>query len=631
MFDAVRNNKKIVQVFLALITLPFAFWGVESYIRNAASTTEVASVGKAKITQQEFQASFREYQDRIRQQMGGRMPQAALESPAMRRAALDSMVNQRLLSQLASEGRITVTDADLARFIASIPALQEGGKFSPERYAALVAGQGLTTEAFEYRLRADLSTQQLVRAVGDGAIAGRATADRWIDAQLERRDVAELRLAPDSYLSKVSIADDAVARAYEERRERYQLPEQVRVEYLLLTQEAVTAQARPTDDEIKARYESQRSAYSEPGMRRASHILIRLDKSANDADSKAAQAKADDVLAQVRKTPAEFARIAREHSQDPGSATKGGDLDWFGRGMMVKPFEDAAFGLKENEISGIVRSDFGLHIIRVTGVREEKLKPLAEVRGAIAAELQKELGAKRFAEAAETFGNYVYEQADSLKPAAEKLKLEIRGTDWLSKGGRLPAPFDQEKIAAAIFTEDAVKHRRNTEAIELGRGKLISARVVEHRAPAMQPLETVRDGIRKRLQSDEAARLAQKDGAALLERLTKGDEVKLAWSPVRSLQRLAAASLPPEAARPVFQADAGKLPAYVGAALPNGGYALYRISAVRPGEEDAARRQALAQQYARAVAEEEFTGWMSALRERFPVIINSAALEPKQP
>lgn len=633
MFDIVRNNKRVTQGFLVLITLPFAFWGVESYVRNIDSGADVASVGRGKITQQELQSALREQQDRLRTQLGGKVDPAMLETPQMRRAVLDSLVTQRLLAEQAQKSKLVIGNEQLVQFIAGVPSLQENGRFSKERYEALVAAQGMSKEMFEARLRQDLAMQQLMLPVTEAGISGQVATGHWLATQLEQREISEVPLLPDSYASQVKLAADAVQKYYEANRKQFELPEQVRAEYLVLSRDALTAAASIGDEEVAAYYKSHADRYKDGEMRRASHILIRAAKDAPEAEAAAAKAKAEQLLAQVRKTPAEFAGIAKSNSQDPGSAAKGGDLDWFARGAMVKAFEDAAFTLKEGQISEVVRSDFGFHIIRVTGVRSERVKPLAEVKAQIVDEIKRETGMKKYSEAAEAFGNMVYEQADSLKPAAEKWKLEVRQTQWLAKGGKLAAPFDNQKLAAALFSDDGLKNKRNSEAVEVAPGTLVSARVLEHKPAALQPMEAVKGEIEKRLIREEAVKLAIKDGEEKLARLTKGEATDIKWSPARKISRTQAPGLPPESVKVVFAADVAKLPAHAGVAYPGQGYALYRItSTTKAGEmgKDDPRARALTQQYARIVAEEEFAAWMASLRENYPVKVNKAALENKE-
>lgn len=630
MFDIVRNNRRLVQWFLVLITLPFAFWGIDSYVRGDAGGDVVASVGGSRIGAQEFQQALREQQERMRPALGGNVDPALLDNPEMRLAVLQGLVNQRLMAQHAAKSRLSVSNQQLVQFISSAPSLQENGKFSPQRYDMLVASQGLSKEAFEARVRQDLAMQQALLAVGS-AFPGRVGAERWLAAQLEEREIAEAVLRPDAYAAQVKLAPEAVKNFYDANRKQFELPEQVRAEFVVLSLEKMAAEVSPSEEEIRAYYQSHPERYRQGEERRASHILITAPK---DGDDKAARAKAEELLAQLRKAPGDFEKLARQHSQDPGSAGNGGDLNWFGRGMMVPPFEQAAFALKENQISELVRSDFGYHIIKLTGVRAERARPFDQVRAEIAAELKRQAASKAYAEAAEGFTNIVYEQADSLQPAAEKYKLTVQRGDWIARGGQATPPFTDAKLMAAVFSDEAIKNKRNTEAVEVAPNTLVAARVVEHRPAALQPLESVAPNIEKLLVRQEAAKLAAADGEAKLAALAKGETVDVVWSAPRTVARSYAPNLTPEAVRAVFQADAAKTPAYAGASIP-GGYALYRISQVKPyvpaaAGEEPPRVKALRQQYERTVAEEEFAAWMMTLRERFEVDINRAALETKQ-
>lgn len=632
MLEFIRNNRRITQGFLALITLPFAFWGVDSYVRNADIGAGIATVGGNKISVQELQSALREQQEKLRTELAGKIDPAQLESPQMRRAVLDSLITQHLLSQQTRKAKLFVSNEQLAQTIANVPSLQENGRFSKDRYEAMVSAQGMSKEMFEARLRQDIAIQQMLIPVTEAGIPGQAAANRWLGAQLEQREVAELRLAPEAYASQVKIDADAAQKYYEANRARFELPEQVRAEFLVLSREAMIAQTSVSDDEVKAYYQSRAERNKAGETRRASHILIQVAKDAPEDQVKAAKARAEELLARIRKAPGDFARLATENSQDPGSAAKGGDLDWFGRGAMVRAFEDAAFTMKEGQISDVIRSDFGFHIIRLTGIRSERVKPIEEVRAEIVAELKRDVGSKKYMEAAEAFGNMVYEQADSLKPAAEKWKLETRQTPWLVKNGKLPPPFDNAKLAAALFSDDGMKNKRNTEAIEVAPGTLVSARVVEHKPAALQPLETVRADIQKYLVSEEASKLAARDGEDKLARLAKGEALELKWSPARKVSRIAAPGLAPDALRAIFKADTSALPAHTGVASAGSGYTLYRIVAVKGiGENPMAdpMGRTLAQQYTRLVAEEEFAAWMATLKEKYPVQINKATLESK--
>jgi peptidyl-prolyl cis-trans isomerase D len=492
----------------------------------------------------------------------------------------------------------------------------------------------MSVEMFEAQVKRDLVMQQAMIAVGNAAVSGHVPAERWLAAQLEERVISETLVRADQFSTASKPDAAAIKRYYEENRVRFEKPEQVRVEYLALSQEKLTANVKVGEEEIKAWYQANEARYKQPEQRQASHILIRADKGASEADVKAAQAKADEILGQLKANPADFIKLAKQYSQDPGSAEKGGDLGYFGRGMMVKPFEDAVYSLKEGQISDVVRSDFGFHLIKVTGIRAEQARPLAAVRDEVLAELKRQAGTKLYAEAAEGFANIVYEQPDSLTPAAEKYGLTVQTSDWIAKGAQLMPPLTNPKLLQAIFSDDSVKSKRNSEAIDIGGNTLVSARVIEHRPATAEPLEAVSGVIAQVLERDAALAKSKEAGLSQLDKLAKGEKPNLVWSTPRSVSRMYAPSLSDEARKAVFGASTKQLPAYVGANAP-GGFALYRIESIKPydsttaGGDAVARGQALRQHYGQVVAQEELVGWLAALRQRYPVTINSAALERK--
>ena len=627
MFDAVRNNKKLVQIFLALITLPFAFFGVESYVRSVGTGDDVAKIGDIKITQQQFQQAVHEQQEKLRAQMGGQLDPKLFDNPEARAAVLDDLINQRLLLQEASKKGLFVGDDAIRRTIGGIDAFKVDGKFSTERYEAALRAQGMTPAGFEAQLRQDLTLQQLAGGIGQSGMVAKTVGERVLAMQTEKREVMEYRFGLESYLDKVKLADGDVKKFYDEGSKQFALPEQAKAEFVVLSMEAIGAQLAVTDAEIKAWYEGHKAQFMQSEERRASHILIASEKIGKDK----AKAKAEEVLKEVRKTPAAFADLAKKNSDDPGSAAKGGDLGFFGHGMMVKPFEDVAFKLKEGEISGVVESDFGFHIIKVTGIHAGKEKPLADVKIEIEAELKKAAATRKFAEAAEAFSNSVYEQSDSLKPAAEKFKLVIKQSDWLGRQAN-PAngPLGNEKILAALFSEDSIKNKHNTEAVEIAPNTLVAARIVEYKPASLQPFDSVKGSIETLLKHREAQALAKKDGEARLALLKKGDD-KLAWGGAKSISRLDAHLVPPLAATAVFKTDVASLPAYTGVELPGAGYALLKISKVDTGDKlDDARRQAMLRQVGTLEAQEEIQLYLAALRNRYKVDINKVALEAKE-
>lgn len=624
MFDAVRNNKRIVQVFLALITLPFAFFGVDSYVRSVGSGSDVANIGDMKITQQQFQQAMKEKEDRLRAQQ---VDPKVLDTPAGRQAVVDELVNRQLLLLEARKQRLSVSDDEIRRTIGSIEAFVVDGKFSPERYEAALRGQGMSPAGFEAQLRQDLTIEKLAGALVQSGITARTVSDRLMALQAQKRDVMEYRIAASAYLDKVKLADDASKKYYDENAKQFETPEQAKAEYVVLSMDAIASQLAVTDAEIKSWYDGHKAQYGVPEERRASHILIGSEKVGKDK----AKAKAEEVLKEIRSNPANFADLAKKNSDDPGSAAKGGGLGYFGRGMMVKPFEDTTFALKEGEISGLVESDYGFHIIKLTGIHAAKEKPLAEVKAEIEAELKKTAASRKFAEAAEAFSNIVYEQSDSLKPAAEKFKLTVKQSEWL---GRQPNPANgalgNEKLLNALFSEDSIKSRRNTEAVEIAPNTLVAARIAEHKPAAMQPLESVKANIETLLRNQEAQAAAVKQGETLLAALKKGED-KLNWGAVKSVSRMDARLVAPTAVPVVFRMDAEKLPSYAGLELPGSGYSLFKLSKVGEGEKISDdNKAAMLNQLGSLVAQEDVQLYLAALRARYKVEVHQSALASKE-
>jgi peptidyl-prolyl cis-trans isomerase D len=630
MFDSVRNNKRLVQIFLLLITIPFALWGVDSYMQSSGGADELATVGNTKITQQQFQQALREQGERMRNAMGPQFKPETMDRPEVRMAVLDTLINQRLLAVHAMESRIGVSNDQLAQTIANIPALQVDGKFSVERFEAIAAAQGLSKQGLEARLRQDLATRMVVLPVAEATLISRVGGNAWLAAALEERDISEMVLKPETYLPKVVLAPDAVKNFYESNKNRFEVPEQIRFEFVVLSQKEFEQKAQVSDAEVKVWYDSHQANYKQAEERRASHILILADKDAKPEVVKAAETKANDLLAQVKKNPADFAKLAKQNSQDPGSASAGGDVGVVARGAMVKPFEDSVFELKEGQISEVVRTDYGFHIIRLTSIKPERVKPLADVKAEIVAELKSQMAAKKYAEAADQFTNTIYEQSDSLKPVVEQFGLQPQQSPWLAKGRQVPGL--NEKMVAALFSDDAIKNKRNTEAVEVAPNTLMAARVIEHKPAALLPLEQVQAQIETKLKRDEAAKLAAVDAEARLAKLNAGDANAATWSGSRSIARAGAQGISGPALRAVFEVKADKLPAYASSTALDGSATLYRISKVKsyaPSDKDDARAAALRQQYDQLATESDFTAWLASLRERYKVSINQKALATK--
>ncbi len=636
-FDSVRNNKRIVQIFLAVITLPFAFWGIDSYVRGTGAGTDLAKVGDSKISLPQFEQAWRNQQERLRQTLGSNYDAEAMNTPEVKRAVLNSLIDQRLLLLEAAQGRLEINDAQVRDVISKIPGLQENGQFSMPLFQAALARQGKSEGQFVAQMRQDLTLQQLVLAIADTGLAGSTGSDMLLRLQTEQRQVTEARISAAAFVKQVNIDPSAAQKFYDDNLKRFELAEQARAEYLILSLDTLLSQAQINDKDVAAWYEGHRERYQQNEERRASHILIVTN---SPSDKEKARAQAEKVLKEVQAAPGRFAELARQHSQDPGSAEKGGDLGFFGRGAMVKPFEDAAWNLRENEISALVESDFGFHIIKLTGIKTAIQRSLADVRSEIVDELKRQSAAKQFAEAADAFSNMVYEQPDSLQAAAERFHLKIQQSNWIPRNptaetlaslGQLGHP----KVLAALFAEDSLKNKRNTEAVEIAPNTLLSARIIEYKPAARKPFENVKAEIEGLLRAQRAATLAREAGNKQLRALREGGEEKLQWQPLQTLTRQDRQKMPLSALKAVFRADTQKLPAYAGAETNNGDYVLYKIVKVSQPEpadpaQNNAQRQALQREYGKILGQEDFAAYLAGLRARYKIDINSTAFSKEK-
>ncbi len=595
MFDSIRSHRRWLMFFMLVLIFPsFVFFGIQGYNRFIEADNAVARIAGKPVSAQELESAQRERMEQLRQMFGDNFDAKLFDTPQARAATLDALLSERALALEAATEHVVVSEERLREVIASVPAFQRDGKFDYERYKTLLAAQGLSERAFEQRVRDDLIRQTLLQAVADSAFLPTTVAERLLRIGEEQREVRELRFRPEDFAGRVQVTDEAITSYYEANRREFETPESVKAEYVVLTLDDVAAQIPVPEAELKAYYEQNKAAYGEPEQRRASHILLAAGEGSSAADKAAARRKAEELLARLRSNPSDFAKLAREFSKDPGSAAKGGDLGFFGRNMMVKPFEEAAFRLKPGEISDVVETDFGFHIIRVDEIKPATYKPFEAVRADIEREYRRQQAQKKFAEAVEQFTNTVYEQSDSLKPVADKLGLKIQTIDVLTRAG-IPAQSGAPQIftprlVQALFSEDAIKNRRNTEAIEVTPNTFVAARVIEHRPAALRPLAQVRDQIRARVERQEAARLAREAAAAKLESLRKSPS-DAGFSAVRIISRVSPEGLPPGALNAIMQAPADRLPAFVGAELDGGAYAVFQVlSAKLPAKPDPERR-----------------------------------------
>jgi peptidyl-prolyl cis-trans isomerase D len=630
MFDLVHKNKRVIQVLLALIAITFMTWGIESYTRMTGGADTLATVNGLDISTRELDDELRRRHDQLREALGANYDPAQFDTPEIRRALLESLISQRLVASAAAKSNLTVTDETLVDTIHSIPAFKgPDGAFSRSTYEALLRQQNppRTPAQFESQLRYELALTQLTRAVGEAAIPSRAVAERLVALEAQQREIAEFRILAEQFLSKVKIDQAKVKAYYDANPGQFQVPERIRAQYVVLSAEAMAAQETVKPEEVKSQWES---AFG-PKLR----------------EKEEARKKAQAIAAALRKDPAGFAELAQKESQDPGSKDAGGDLGFAPRGSFVKPYEDALFRMKQGQISDVIESEFGFHVIQLTGIqkkdgKEERrsshilipapgdAKPFEAMRDEIEADLKKSRAARRFGEAADAFQNMVYEQPDSLQPVAERFRLKLEASGWISRApGKEAGVLDHPKLRAALFSSDALLSKRNTDAIEVAPGTVVAGRVLEHQPATQRKLEDVKDQIASMLQRQEAAELARKEGAAKLEQLRSGAAAGVKWSPPKVVSRRDPQNLPSELLRPIMSADVSKLPVFIGLPVADAGYMLVRVSKVIEADPKAAGADAL-QRTASLMGSAQYQAYIDSLRSQASIEVNQTNLAQKK-
>lgn len=627
MLEFIRNHTRWLMVIILSLTA-VAFIAPQGYTGFMdATSTGVASVDGTKITQAEWDAAHRQSAERLRQQ-NPQIDTKLLDSPQAKYETLEGLVQQRLLTSVAQGQHLEVSDERLKQRFERDPQLSFLRNPNGGVNKAMLAAQGMNEAVFVERYRQDLRARQAIAPVQGGELTGAGVsvaAGLAFDALLQRREVAVQRFEPQAFMAQVSVTDAELDAFYRQAdtQKRWQRPESAQIEYLVLDVQSLKAGVTVAEADLKTFYEQNASRYATAEERRASHILLKLEEGADEAAVKAQRAKADELLVQLRKAPQQFAELARQHSQDEGSAPNGGDLDFFARGAMTKAFEDAAYALKVGEISPPVRTEFGWHIIKLEGVRGGERRSFESVRAEIEEEQRTQLARQRYQELAETFSTMVFEQADSLAPAAQKLNLKVQtATVQRQPGPGQQGPLASPKLLEAVFAAESVRNKRNTDAVEVAPSQLVAARVIQHQPAAAPALADVKDLVRQQLSLQRASELARKAGEA---RLAAGLKAAVdGFAPVQWVSRAQPGDMPQPVLDAVLRADASKLPALIGVNQAGSGYWLVRIEQVGARDPAVLPAELASRQYAQAWALAEGRAYLEALKRSHKARLNAA-------
>lgn len=584
MFDFIRDHKKIMQILLIILIFPsFVLFGIDGYKRFHNSGDVVATVNGVDITKEEWEQSHKNEVTRMRTSMPN-IDVAMFDSPAMKYGVLERMVQTRVLESSAKKLNLKVSDQRVALAISGIEGLagikKPDGSLDIEKYKQLLASQGMTPETFENRMRGEVAMRQVVNGITQSSVTFPAQIDVALDSFYQQREIQIAIFSASDFLAQAKPSDEDVNQFFAAHKNEYQSAESADIEYVVLNLDAIEKNMTVSDADLKAYFDQNQANLAAKEERRASHILINAPTSASDADKQKAREKAQSLLDGIKKNPALFADVAKKNSQDPGSAVKGGDLGFFARGAMVKPFEEAAYALKKGEISGLVQSDFGFHIIQLTDIKSAT-SDFNQVRPVLEKELKNQQARKQFAEMAEQFSNLVYEQSDSFKPVVSKLKLDIQTAQNVTKEVKPDpkTPWTNANLLKSLFSADSIKNLRNTEAIESGPNQLVAARITKY-SPAKQiPLEEIKPMIVQAVLVQKALELAKENGKSKLGEWKKAPESAQLQSPL-VLSREQSLNLPGNLVDEAMRANTSKLPILIGVDLGNRGYGIVKINKV---------------------------------------------------
>ncbi|MBS7779280.1 SurA N-terminal domain-containing protein [Acidovorax sp. CCYZU-2555] len=626
MFEAIRKHSKFVMILLFLLIIPsFIFVGIDQNYFSESSPT-VARVDGHEIKQSDWDNAHRMESDQLRA-ANPEVDAKLLDSPQARYATLERMVRDRVLVAAAQKMHMVASDAQLVRSLQQIPAIaalkRADGTLDAEAYRALVGAQGMTPEGFEANLRSNLSLSQVMGSAINSSFVTDSQVKLAMDALYQRREVQVAQFKASDFASKVKATPEELQAYYKAHPDKFQQAEQASVEYVVLDSASVQASMVLNEDDLRTYYQENLSRLAGQEERRASHILINATKDASAADRTKAREQAQALLEQVRKDPESFAAVAKQSSQDSGTAQSGGDLGFFTRGDMVKPFSDAAYALKKGDISDVVESDFGFHIIQLTDIKTPPQPSFAELRPRLEKDLKEQQAQRKYAEVAEQFANGVYEQSDNLQGVAEKLKLTVQKAERVS---RIPAPGAQGALAnprflEALFAPESLESKRNTEAVEIGSGMMAAGRVTAYSPAHTLAFEEVADKVQALYVAQKSAELAREEGQAKLK-AWKEQPAGAALGAAVVIGRDQPQNLPREVIDAALHASVEGLPAWTGVDLGNLGYAVIKVNSVveRPAQDAqivAAQKQQLAQWWAGA----EGAAYYEMLKARFKVQI----------
>jgi len=611
MLQNIRDNSQgwIAKTIIGLIVMLMAFTGFDAIVQSTSNSRNAAEVNGEEITLDSLNAAVDMQRRQLIQQFGKDFDASLLDDKLLRNAALDSLVERTLLLQGAKDAGMAVSDAALDQMIVQLPVFQVEGKFDAARFDQVLQQQGFTRMQFRERLKQDVLISQLQAALAGSNFVTDAELDAFVRLDKQTRDFASLTLPADS--KPIELTDEEVKAYYDEHADQFMSVEQVVIEYVELKKEAFFAQAEASDEELQALYQKEIANLAE--QRHAAHILLEVNDKQSDEQAKAKLEEAAKRL----QAGEDFAVLAKELSQDPGSADNGGDLGFAGPGVYDPEFENALYALNKGEVSAPVRSEFGWHLIKLLDVQAPEVPSFDSLKAKLEREIKAQQVEQRFVEAAKDLEEASFEASDLAQPAQE-LGLQVQTSGAFGREGGEGVAANRQVVQAA-FSPEVLEDGANSGAIELDPDTTLVLRVKEHKKPTLLPLETVAAGIRDTLARKKAGEAAKAEGEALLAQLREGGASGKEWKVVEAATR-SQEGVEPVVLQALFRMakPADGKPSYAGVTLNNGDYVVLRLDGVgqAKAELSAEEKTSYRRFLASRAGQQDFAAYREQLKEQ---------------
>jgi peptidyl-prolyl cis-trans isomerase D len=517
-----RAQGWIAWFIVALISIPFALWGINSYI-GGATEIDVAKVDGQSITQTEYQRQLQQYRERMRNMMGEQFDPSMFDNDEVKKSLLDDLIEQKLIELANAKLGQNVTDAQLAQLIHSTPVFQTDGKFDATKYATVISQAGLYSPAYyEAQLRKDLLAQELVGNIQKSSFVTDKSLNNLLRLDKQSREIAYGVIPAQDFVEQVTISDEQTQQYFDDNKQQYMAPERVAVDYIELSVDELKSAVEVTETELKQYYAANQSQFVGPEQRRVSHILI-------EGDDEAARAAIDAAKQRITNGEA-FAEVAKQLSQDTGSAQQGGDLGFFEKGVMDAAFEEASFALNDvGEVSDIVQSEFGYHLIKLTEIAAPEGLSFADAKADVERKFRQQQAETAFYEKSELLADLTYENPDNLDLAADELGLEVKSTEPFTRQGG-SGIASNKKVAEAAFSDDVLINDENSSVLELSKMQLVVIHKKQHIEESLLPYESVAPAIKESLKFEKAVKLATEKGKELTRQLEQGSAADTLFS-----------------------------------------------------------------------------------------------------